>query len=304
MAVELFDEIPELGAGEVSAVRRQTSAAPKTRSRKIPNTLRKKILLACGALTILAAVGYMVGRFALDDPHFRVTSVQVQGGKYITAIEVDDKFTADKDRSVLRVPLERRRRQVEQIPWVRSATVRRILPNSISVTVSERVPVAFVAGQEGIALIDQDGVFLDAPKDTAFHFPVVRGISEADSPASRRDKMRLFTALMDDLRRGGLQSSASISEVDVQDPQDARAVVSDSSGTVLVHLGKEKFLERYLIYLGHIDEWKKKFPSIRSVDLRYEGQVVVNADPQPELTASRDTAPHTPSKSTRKPQAH
>ena len=301
MAVELFDEIPELGGGEVSAVRRQTSAASKGRSRKTPNAARQRILLSCGVVTILAAVTYLVARFTLDDPRFRVTSVQVQGGKYVTPIEVEDKFTADKDRSVLRVPLERRRQQVEQIPWVRSATVRRVLPNSVQVTVTERVPVAFLAGQDGIALIDEDGVVLDAPKDAAFHFPVIRGISEADSAPSRRDKMHLYTALMDDLRRGGLQSSASISEVDLQDAQDARAVVSDSSGTVLVHLGNENFLARYLIYLGHIEEWKKKFPSIQSIDLRYEGQVVINADPQPELAGSRKTAPHTPSKSAGKP---
>lgn len=292
MGVELFDEMPELGANEVSAVRRQTSGASKSRSGKTSNLARKKVLLACGAVAILCAAVYFIARFALDDPRFRMTSAQLQGGKYVTAIEVDDKFTADKDRSILRVPLERRRRQVEQIPWVRSATVRRIFPNSVLVTVTERVPVAFVAGQEAIALIDEDGIILDAPKDAAFHFPVVRGVSEADSSASRRDKMHLFTALTNDLRRGGLQSSASVSEVDLQDPQDARAIVSDSSGTVLVHLGKENFLARYLIYLGHIEEWKKKFPSIQSVDLRYEGQVVINADPQPELAASGHTTPH------------
>lgn len=113
------------------------------------------------------------------------------------------------------------------------------------------------------------------------------GINQRDSAAVRRDKMHLFMAVMDDLRRGGLQANASISEVDVQDAQDARAIVSDSSGTVQVHLGKESFLARYLVYLGHIDEWKKKFPTIESVDLRYEGQVVINADPQSELKSPR-----------------
>ena len=39
-------------------------------------------------------------------------------------------FAADRGRSVLRIPLDERRRQIEAIPWVEQATVRRALPQS------------------------------------------------------------------------------------------------------------------------------------------------------------------------------
>jgi cell division septal protein FtsQ len=159
------------------------------------------------------------------------------------------------------------------------------------VTVSERSPVAFVARADGLSLIDEEGVVLDAPRDATFRFPVVRGIAEEDSAARRRERMQLYGALMKDLERGGLQGSDVISEVNLQDTEDARMIVSDSSGTVLLHVGKENFLGRYLIYLSHIEEWKKKFPNIESVDLRYEGQVVINADPQHDSARQEKKSP-------------
>ena len=256
------------------------SARAKSRSRK--KTSRTKIKIALASLAVIAAAAglYASFRAIAGDPLLALSTVRLEGGKYVSTAEIEDKFSADKGRSVFQVPLEQRRMEIQQIPWVRSAIVRRVLPNQIRVTVTERSPVAFVARAEGLALIDQEGVVLDTPRDATFRFPVLRGIAVEDSAASRRDKMQLYGALMKDLTRGGLQGSDVISEVDLQDAQDARMIVSDSSGTVLLHLGKENFLGRYLIYLSHIEEWKKKFPNIESVDLRYEGQVVINADPQ------------------------
>jgi cell division protein FtsQ len=46
----------------------------------------------------------------------------------------------------------------------------------------------------------------------------------------------------------------------------------------VVHLGASDFLQRYKLYVGHIAEWRQQFPNLQSVDLRYEGQVVVNPD--------------------------
>ena len=53
-------------------------------------------------------------------------------------------FPADRDRSVLRIPLDDRRRQLESLPWVEQAAVRRALPNTIEVEITERTPIAFL----------------------------------------------------------------------------------------------------------------------------------------------------------------
>ena len=84
-----------------------------------------------------------------------------------------------------------------------------------------------------------------------------------------------------------------ISEVDLEELNDLRVVVVEGSGAIILHLGQENFLSRYLVYLGHIAEWKQKFPEIQSVDLRYERQVVINGDAKTEAQRTPGT-PATP----------
>jgi cell division protein FtsQ len=132
------------------------------------------------------------------------------------------------------------------------------------------------------------------PPQASFTFPVVRGVAAEESPAERRAKMELFVAMRSDLDRGEGRLSDAISEVDLSDPQDARVVVADSAGAVMLHLGNEDFLSRYLLYASQAGQWKQKFANVRSVDLRFEGQVVINADAAMTPPGSGGAAPGTP----------
>ena len=69
-----------------------------------------------------------------------------------------------------------------------------------------------------------------------------------------------------------------MSDVDLSDPDDVKATVSDPKGAVLVHLGSSNFLERFQVYVAHVQEWRTQFRPLDSVDLRYEGQVIVNPE--------------------------
>ena len=61
------------------------------------------------------------------------------------------------------MPLEQRKKQLEQIPWVQSASVMRLLPNRLKIVIHERTPVAFVEINSHIELIDASGVIMDMP---------------------------------------------------------------------------------------------------------------------------------------------
>ncbi len=61
---------------------------------------------------------------------------------------------------------------------------------------------------------------------------------------------------------------------------------------MVVHLGKEDFLPRYKLYVAHIAEWRQQFQNVQSVDLRYEGQVIVNPDKPAEENPPREARRH------------
>jgi cell division protein FtsQ len=153
----------------------------------------------------------------------------------------------------------------------------RLLPDRISVAVEERQPIAFLLTRRGIVLIDSDGVILDTPQDTSWTFPVLRGVSERESVAKRKTRLEPYLKLREGLRTEKGDFPQEISEVDLSDSADLAAVVTDSGGAVKLHLGEDLFSDRYALYRSHITEWRQQFSEIQSIDLRYQGQAVIQS---------------------------
>jgi cell division protein FtsQ len=98
--------------------------------------------------------------------------------------------------------------------------------------------------------------------------------------------MKIYNRLVSELGASDGDSSSSstpnyvkqLSEVDLSDPENVKVTANDPGGTMVVHLGAQDFLPRYKLYVTHIAEWRQQFQNVQSVDLRYEGQVIVNPD--------------------------
>jgi cell division protein FtsQ len=172
---------------------------------------------------------------------------------------------------------------------VEDASVMRLLPNRIAVTIRERTPVAFAQIGSRISLIDANGVVMGLPADrkAKYSFPVIRGITETEPLSSRAAAMKIYNRLVSELNpsdgdNAGASGSTNyvkqLSEVDLSDPEDVKVTANDPGGTMVVHLGAQDFLPRYKLYVTHIAEWRQQYQNVQSVDLRYEGQVVVNPD--------------------------
>ena len=252
------------------------------------------VVVACGGLSAWA-YGY-----GMTSWRFRIQSsdaVEIQGVKNASRAHVMEVAGADIGRNVFFVPLDERKKQLEQIPWVQEATVMRLLPNRIAVTIHERTPVAFAQIGSRISLIDANGVVMGLPADrkTKYSFPVIRGITDTEPLSSRAAAMKIYNRLVSELggnddgtaSSGGTNYVKQLSEVDISDPENVKVTANDPGGTMVVHLGKEDFLPRYKLYVSHIAEWRQQFQNVQSVDLRYEGQVVVN----PDKTTSEKPSP-------------
>jgi len=99
-------------------------------------------------------------------------------------------FVHDRNRSVLRIPLETRRGQIQEIPWVEEASVQRILPNRLRVEITERTLWRFSATGNELTLIDAHGVLLERPEGEDFHFPIVTGCPKTWGGKSARSGCR------------------------------------------------------------------------------------------------------------------
>ncbi len=244
-----------------------------------------RIALATAALIVLgglATAGILLKRSLERDARFRIEgtgNIQSTGLTEVSRAEMLPVFGEDIGRNVFFVPLGERRRQLEQIPWIERATVMRLLPDQIRVSIVERQPVAFTRQGNEIGLVDANGVLLTMPPAAMarhhYSFPVLTGIDPGDKPESRKTRMAVYQRLMAELDAGGQRYSEQISEIDLTDPEDARITMPEQGTDILAHFGEDHFLERYQRYKAHIAEWRQQYPHLTGVDLRYDQQVVL-----------------------------
>ncbi len=244
-----------------------------------------RVFLTIGALIVLGgltASAIALKTYISRDSRFRVggaANIEASGLTEVSRADMLPVFGEDIGRNIFFVPLSERRKQLEQIPWIEHATVMRLLPDQIRISVTERRPVAFVRERQQIGLVDVNGVLLTMPAAMMaqhhYSFPVVTGIDAGDPLASRKARMTVYERLLGELDANGQHLSEQISEIDLTDPEDARVSMPEQGADILAHFGEDHFLERYQRYKAHIAEWRQQYPKLAAVDLRYEQQVVL-----------------------------
>lgn len=264
---------------------RRSPLGKKTQSRL------KKALIVCGILFSFSTAAVAAYHYGISSWRFRLDSsenIEITGVQNASRAQVMDVIGGEIGRNLFFVSLEERKRQLEQIPWVQSATVMRLLPNRLAISIQERIPVAFARIGSKIHLIDANGVILGMPasRQAKYSFPVIEGITDTEPLSSRAAAMRIYSRLARDLDSEGAHYSRDLSEVDLSDPEDVK-VTAAAVGSVMVHLGSSDFLARYKLYVTHITEWRQQFQNLQSVDLRYEGQIVVNPDANRQATGNK-----------------
>jgi cell division protein FtsQ len=293
------DRFADLEKDEQSPFLRGQKRVPVRRG-ALPKKTANRVRIALVGLAILAVVGGAAAftyRYGTSSWRFRIESsdqIEIAGNQNVTRSQVMRVMGGDIGRNIFFVPLEERQKHLEDIPWVESAAVMRFLPNRLKVEVKERTPVAFVQVGSKIELIDRNGVIMNMPPSArgTYSFPVIVGTTDAEPLSTRSARMKIFSQLVSDLDAGGANYSKDLSDVDLSDPEDVRITVPDPAGAVLVHLGSSSFLERYKIYVANAQKWRDEYHKLDSVDLRYEGQVIVNPDSRATMAASEAKPVH------------
>jgi len=274
--LEVEQESPFLRAQKRVSVRR--GSIPKKAATRLKWTVIAATVI-CVA-TLGAGALYKYGehswRFRLDSSD----NIDIAGTHNVTHAQVMEVLGGDIGRNIFFIPLSQRKAQLEQIPWVESASIMRFAPNRLRVEIQERTPVGFARIGPRISLIDAGGTLMELPSGAKkkYSFPVILGMNASEPLSTRVIRMKTYNQLIHDLDADGAHYSQDLSEVDLSDLDDVKVTAADSSGEVLVHLGSSNFLERYKIYVSHAREWRQQFDKLDSVDLRYDQQIVVNPD--------------------------
>jgi cell division protein FtsQ len=225
-----------------------------------------------------------------------VNTIAVHGNVRLSTGQVQALIEDLRGTSILTADLEAFRSRLLDSPWIAHAALRRLLPSTIEVFVSERHPIGLCRLGEELYLVDEIGVVIDqfGPQYAEFDLPIVDGlvpvparrgsIQSAIDPRRAHLAARAIAALSRDPA-----IAPRLSQVDVSDANDA--VILLEGDPALLHLGSDKFLERVHGYLELSGTLRDRVADIDYVDLRFDRHVYVRPTADARRKAPRERAP-------------
>jgi cell division protein FtsQ len=252
--------------------------------------------LVWGAVGIAGlSLAAVTTRFLLSSPQvllLKPSQIELVGNRIVNREAVLQQFARDRGHSVLAIPLDTRRSALEELPWIESASVQRILPNRIRVEITERAPIAFLRNGTELALIDAHGVILDRPHGEDLQFPIITGLPENMPREERGKRMQTYQEFLKDIDLVRAGSSDRVSEIDLANSKDLRAVMTGIAGAndaqaVTIQFGQGDFAAKYRMVVENFAQWQASNGHVRSIDLQYSRQVILNPDTSASTTAAK-----------------
>ena len=232
------------------------------------------------AAVLLALVIYGVYRatsLVLSADALTITRINVSGNSRMSRGEVVALLDGLRGTNMITSDLESWRRKLLSSPWVADAAVRRVLPGTVAVAISERQPMGIGRVGDDLYLIDDRGGIIDqfGPNYAEFDLPIIDGLAAPprdNGPLVDEARANLAVHVLASLQtRPGL--ARRVSEIDVSDVRDA--VLLLKGDTALVRVGDEQFAERLQSYLDLAPALRERINAIDYVDLRFDERVYV-----------------------------
>lgn len=184
-----------------------------------------------------------------------------------------DALAVARGAPILAVDLEAARQRVQALPWVKQASVRRVLPDKLVVEIVERRPLALWQHDKKFALIDDEGQVI--LRDDVGPFSELMVVVGEDAPANATALVRMLASEPDLLPRvkaavrvGGRRWNLHLADgIDVKLPE----------------LDPEKAWRRLA---EHQRQHRLLDKPVRVIDLRLDGKLVVRPADRASQTGS------------------
>jgi cell division protein FtsQ len=235
------------------------------------------------AVTVVLYAGYRATNLVLHASGLQVRRITVHGNVRLSSGEVAAIVDGLQGANILTVDLAGYRHRLLESPWVADVALRRVLPSTVEVFVSERRPMGLCRVGSVLYLVDPRGTLIDefGPQYSEFDLPIIDGLVRTPSsgqPTIDETRAELASRVIDALApRKDL--AQRVSQIDVRDAHDALVMLDNDPA--LLHLGEDKFLERLQSYVDLAPALKQRVPDIDYVDLRFDQRVYVRPTGKP-----------------------
>jgi len=226
---------------------------------------------------VLGYGGYRGATLIAAASSLQIGHMVVRGQARLSTGEVLALVEGLRGQNILAADLEAWQEKLLSSPWVESATIRRVLPSTVEISVQERRPMGIGRLNASLYLIDPRGVIIDeyGPVYADIDLPIIDGIGAAPHQggsivdiARAEFATRVVAAIS---TRPEL--AKRVSQIDVSDLHDA--VVILDGDPALLRLGDTDFVARLQQYIDLAPALHERMAGIDYVDLRFDERLYV-----------------------------
>lgn len=234
-------------------------------------------LATSASLGILIVACFHAYSYLTTTEKLAISDIKVTGLTRLDASEVATVLDGLRGENILLVGLEDYRSRFAKHPRIRSAEMRKVLPNKVVCNVTEREPVALVYTNRFLE-VDGEGMVMNADGLTAkLDLPIITGLGNdvvKEGSPCQDARLRGVLEVLELCKRYGGRFAENISELRVGNR--GISIVSLEEGVVLL-LGQSKFENRLRRYFMMQNTIARSDDDARLIDLRFEDQIVLRS---------------------------
>ena len=161
----------------------QTSLAkPKIKKTKthLANNFKKSTIQVIFESILIAIFSFVVFQsyiFTSNSPNLRISNILIHGNQYLSQAKILDWVGPLVGKNILKLELPKLVERLYQHPWTLEVSVKRILPDTLHISIAERKPFAKIILDKPY-LIDRFGVLLEKTNKSYTSLPIIRGLTD------------------------------------------------------------------------------------------------------------------------------
>lgn len=269
---------------------------PKTYYSKVRSKTSKKmvvrrglviLLLVAAALALLfgifAGIKYTGSLFLSRNPKFELKNINITSDGRLSSEFFCERAGLHPGLNLFSIDLDMLRKKFEEVPLVESVTIFRQLPDTLTVNITERVPVAQVRWNPRALpfLLDRYGVVLPMTK-SGQALPLIEGLKlEKIRPGDRVERPGISQCLELQIAADqlGLGSQVSFASFDIRYPDFVTAIVN---GDTTVRFPQHSAREKLIRLVSVMQLAKEQGRHVKTIDLTPDGRNVPVTFYEPE----------------------
>ncbi len=220
---------------------------------------------------VLVVSGASVARHFATSQELAVRQIDVLGTEHTTPDAVRSALRSFLGRNVLELSLDEVGKAATADPWVKEATVKRILPGTLRVSIVERLPGALALIRGLVYVVDEGGYVMGpAGPELPYDLPLLIGL-DGFQGKDRDSALARGVALLMRLHDAFPVWTRGISEVDLS--RTDRVVVTRVDGGPQVLLDPEHIERNIGAYLALQPTIARRVGDATRVDLRWSRRI-------------------------------